>query len=355
MVTTYPKLWKEFCTLTNLYNAYDKAKKGRTNRCYVAEFEKDERRNLITLFHEVYSGTYCPRPLKRFVLRDPKTRVISVSDFRDRIVHHMLINVLQPIFEPQFVYDSYANRINKGTTAAIKRAQAFIRKTTKNNKLRLRKNSSSVRGYCLKCDIKSYFDTIDHAILVGLIRKRVPDSRVLDLITVILKNHESKTCGQGMPLGNWTSQFFANVYLNKLDQYVKHELKAKHYIRYVDDFIIFSRDARELQQLKVVIDEFLQSKLMITLHPNKCSIIPLHRGVPFLGFRVFPYHVLVQRRNLRKLAKRTENHLTEFNANFILKEVVIDSFNGWCAYAMNADTHYLRSRLRVDLESSLAR
>ena len=353
MPTTYPNAWNDFCTINNLYEAYEKARKGKANSVTVKVFERHERRNLVTLFHELYTGTYNPRPLKRFVLRDPKTRVISVSDFRDRIVHHMIVNIIQPIFEPQFIYDSYANRISKGTRAAVRRAQTFIRKTTRNNKTK--RSDGTIRGYCLKCDVKSYFDTVDHETLMTILRRKVSDERFLALIRRILDNHETVIARKGMPLGNWTSQFFANIYLNELDQHVKHVLKIKHYIRYVDDFVLFHRNARVLDNYRASIDAFLTTHLALRLHPTKCRVIPLHRSVLFLGFRLFPYHILVQKRNLRKLRTRTARLIAEYRNGLVRKEDVLGSFDGWCAYAGEADAYKLKEQLRERMERELVR
>lgn len=166
--------------------------------------------------------TYTPKPLKTFILRDPKTRKISKADFRDRIIHHAICNIIEPTFDKTFIHDSYANRINKGTLNAIKRFEYFKKKVSKNN---------SNQCYVLKADIKSYFDNVSHNTLVNILENKINDERTTNLISLILKNHEGKTANKGMPLGNLTSQFFANIYLNELDQYVKHELRAKYYIR----------------------------------------------------------------------------------------------------------------------------
>lgn len=222
-------LYAALCSYNNLFLAYKKARKRKTTKSYVIEFEKNLKENLLLLRSELLLHCYNPKPLVDFIINDPKTRKISKSDFRDMVVHHALCNIIELIFEKSFIYDSYANRIGKGTLKALHRFDFFKRKASKNNK---------VNCYILKADIKKYFENINHEILLSIIKKRISDKRIIWLIRKILAN--SSFQNNGMPLGNLTSQFFANVYLNDFDWFVKTKLKAKYYIRYVDDFVIFS-------------------------------------------------------------------------------------------------------------------
>jgi len=288
-------LYSKLCSYKNLERAYQKARKGKTLKPYVIEFEKNLKRNLLALQAELTFHTYHPRPLKIFILRDPKTRRISKSDFRDRAVHHAICNIIEPFFDKIFICDNYANRKRKGSFKAIERFDHFKRKVSKNN---------TRTCYVLKADIKHYFDTVDHKILLSLLGKRIEDERVLWLISRILKNHHVEREGKGMPLGNLTSQFFANVYLNDLDQFVKHELKAKHYIRYVDDFVILSSKKSELEAYKKKIDEFLQAKLLLELHSDKSKVLKLNTGISFLGFRLFYHSKLIRKKSLNKFQRK---------------------------------------------------
>jgi len=232
---SYKNIYEEIISLKNLTLAWKKARKGKTKKDYVKEFEENLAYNLKILHDELKSQTYKPKLLVTFVLRDPKTRKISKSDFRDRIVHHAIINILEPIFDKTFIYDSCANRKGKGNLFAIKRFEKFQRKVT---------NNFHSEAFCFKADIKHYFQEVNHEILLNIIRRKIKDEKVLWLINIILNNFESKN--KGMPLGNLTSQFFANIYLNELDYFVKHKLKAKYYIRYVDDFILLNSSKNEL-------------------------------------------------------------------------------------------------------------
>jgi RNA-directed DNA polymerase len=220
--------------MNNLTNAWRKARKGKTKKLYVIEFEKNIRENLLQLRKELLEQTYSPEPLKTFVIQDPKTRKISKSTFRDRIVHHALVRIIEPIFDKAFICDSCANRIGKGTLFALKRFDLF--------KKRITTNLHSM-AFCLKADIKHYFQEINRNTLLEIIQRKIKDNNLLGLIRLILGNFD-KT--RGMPLGNLTSQFFANVYLNELDYFVKHTLRAKYYIRYVDDFVILHKSESQL-------------------------------------------------------------------------------------------------------------
>ena len=220
-------LYGELCFYENLLEAFRKAAKGKSSKWYVMEFIKDLKNNILRLQRELIHATYQPQPMKTFVICDPKTRVISASAFRDRVIHHALCNIIEPIFEKSFIYDSYANRKGKGTHAAIRRFDEFKRKVSGNGKLLPNaKNKNQVYGYVLKCDIKHYFDSVDHEVMMQIISRKIKDEKVLRLIEKILENHSNKDNGsahaaKGMPIGNLTSQFFANVYLNELDHFVK--------------------------------------------------------------------------------------------------------------------------------------
>ena len=341
-------MYDELCSYSNLFLAYQKARKGKTKKAYVIEFEKDLINNLKLLRTELLLHSYSPKPLKTFILRDPKTRKISKSHFRDRIIHHSLINILEPIFDKTFIYDSYASRKNKGAHKAVKRFIKFQNKITKNGKLVFYKRIKDkelrlVKGYVLKADIKHYFQEMNHNILINIISRRIKDTRIIWLINKILKNFPLEIdFGKGIPLGNYTSQFFGNVYLNDLDYYIKHKLKIKYYIRYVDDFVIFHRDKNFLDNCKIKIQEFLINNLKLELHSDKTKIKSLYCGSDFLGFRVFLKHILLRRRNINKIKLKID----KVNNYDKLR----DSVEGFLAYANFADCYKLKLALMDDLD-----
>jgi len=332
---TYKNFYEKIYSLDNLILAWRKARRGKTKKDYVIEFESNLRENLLKLQEELKNQTYMPIPLVTFILRDPKTRRISKSAFLDRIVHYALVRVIEPIFDKEFIYDSCANRKGKGNLFAIKRFEQFVRKVSRNGKINGWFNNNQIKGYCLKADIKHYFQEVNHNILLTIIKRKIKDEKVIWLINQILVNGFIE---KGMPLGNLTSQFFANVYLNELDYFVKHELKAKYYIRYVDDFVILNSSREHLKIWKQEIDKFLRDKLKIEIHPEKSKIISLSRGIDFVGFRNYWYYKLVRKRNIRKILFKIE----QYKKGEINKDKMLESFQGWNAYAKWADSLGLR-------------
>ena len=337
---TYKNLYKKLCSLENLNLAFRKAKKRKTKKYYVQEFEKNLEEELNKLHNELTTLTYEPKLLKRFIIRDPKTREIHASDFRDRVVYHALVNILEPIYEKIFIYDSYASRLGKGTHKAVERFDYFKRKVARNGKLiRKPNNKNSVIGYVFKADIKHYFETVDHDILLGILRRKVKDENVIQLVKKILDNFHTKIKSKGMPLGNLTSQFFANVYLNELDYFVKHKLKAKYYMRYVDDFVILHNSKSQPEEWKEKINRFLKENLKLELHPDKSRIVSLSRGIDLIGFRNFYYFKLLRKRSIRKM----EYKIKLFNEGKLSYGKLVESFDGWCAYAKWANNYKLKT------------
>ena len=299
---TYKNLYHEIISLKNLILAWKKARKGKTKKGYVMKFEENLAYNLKILHEELKNQIYSPKPMQTFILRDPKTRKISKSDFRDRIVHHALYNIIEPIFNKVFIDENCANRKGKGNLFALEKFYFSLKKVSKNN---------SRNCFVLKADIKHYFEEINHKMLLEIIKRKIRCEQTIWLINQILKNkieseRETRILynNEGMPLGNLTSQFFANVYLDKFDKFIKHELKAKYYIRYVDDFVILHKSKEQLKEWKKEIEVFLKEKLALELHPDKSRIINLSRGVDFVGFRIFYYFSLLRKRNIRNMERK---------------------------------------------------
>ncbi len=353
---TYRRLFEKLCSYDNLFLAYQNASKGKTQKKYVLDFEKNLQNELYKLQWELLTHAYRPRPLTVFTVHDPKTRKISASHFRDRVIHHAIINIIGPIFESRFIHDTFANRKGKGTLAALERFDLFLRKVTENGKPinwggGVTQNRNNVIGCVFKADIKHYFDTVDHEVLLSILCKRINDKELLDLIRVILENHKGQVAGKGMPLGNLTSQFFANVYLAELDNFVKHDLKAKYYIRYVDDFVILERNKALLEQYKERIESFLKQELKLELHPEKSKIIPLQGGITLLGFRVFLHYRLLKRSNQSRIWKRLRRFGEKLGRGETTKKHVLLSMAGWEGYAKMANTYNLRKRIRNEVNS----
>jgi len=342
---TYRNLYKEICARDNLELAFEKSRKGKTNKSYVKIFEENLDKELSLLEHELKTETYQPKRLKRFIVRDPKSRVIHSSHFRDRVVYHAIINVIGPIFEKSFIHDSYASRKEKGTLNAVKRFDRFKREVSNGKQVKNAIDNNQVTGYVLKADIRKYFERVDQDILLRILRKKIKDLKVIHLIEKILINFDTKNEKKGMPLGNLTSQFFANVYLNELDYFVKNQLKAKHYIRYVDDFVILHKDKNVLEEFKDKISIFLKEQLSLELHEQKSKIMSLSNGISFLGYKIWYHYKLPNRRNKRKFKKNFERKLMLYEDKMISDEDLYTTVNGWFGYVMWSNTYKYKKEI----------
>ena len=265
-------------------------KRGKTKKADVMEFEKDLKYNIYSLHCRLANKTYNHLEYYSFYVKDPKLRLINKACVKDRVLHHAIFRILYSIFDPTFIFDSYSCRIGKGTHRAVNRLNEFAQKVSKNN---------TKTCYILKLDIKKFFDSINQDILINLIKRKIRDKNVIWLVNKIIKSFP-----KGLPLGNITSQLFANIYLNELDQFVKHKLKTRHYIRYCDDFVILSTDKVYLEGLIQEISYFLQNNLKLSLHPNKVILRKYRQGVDFLGYVIFPYHIALRIKTKNRMIKK---------------------------------------------------
>lgn len=341
---TYNNLWDKICSFQNLLLAAQKAQKGKRFQDNVGRFNFNLEAELLLLQNELQNQAYQPGLYRSFYIYEPKKRMISAAPYRDRVVHHALCNIIEPIFDKMFIYDSYANRKEKGTHKAVNRFTEFCRK----NK------------YVLKSDIKKYFPSIDHQILYDLIAKRITDKKCLWLIRLIIDSSNLQEeithyfngddlfmpyeRRRGLPIGNLTSQFFANIYLNEFDHYVKEVLRCRYYIRYVDDFVVLDNDKKRLQCVKKQMQQYLES-LRLRFHPRKCHISPVTQGTNFLGYRIFPTHRLLNKDNIRRFKERLSRFQRFYAAGMLSLDKLTASIRSWIAHAGHADTYRLRKRL----------
>lgn len=336
---TYRNLYDKLCSYDNLLLAFNKAKKRKSKKPYVQTFEKNLKSELYKLQWELLTGIYRPAPLTTFIVRDPKTRKISASHFRDRIVHHAICNIIEPIYESRFIYDTFANRKEKGTLGTLQRFDQFMRKVS--------------HGFALKADIKKYFENVDQKTLLKIIKIRIKDETVVDLISIVLQNHKTSRTGKGMPLGNLTSQFFANIYLAELDNFVKHELRAKYYIRYVDDFVILSQDRSQLQDWQEKINTFLKNELQLMLHQEKTKIIRIQDGVPLVGFKVYHRYKIIKKSNRLRFFRRLDMYKHGLQTRSITPEHVQLGISGWEGYAKMGNTYKLREEIFSEFKKEI--
>ena len=265
------------------------------------EFSLRRMDNILTLHYELVNGTYRHGGYYAFNISDPKPRNIHKANVRDRLVHHAIHRVLYPEFDKVFIADSYSCRLKKGTHAAIERFERFGHIVSKNN---------TRTCWVLKGDIRKFFASINHGILLEILRKHISNNRTMDLLEKVIESFSSTRPGLGLPLGNLTSQLLVNIYMNEFDQFIKQTLKIKYYIRYADDFVILSESRSQLEVVIPVIDTFLREKLQLTLHPNKISIRTIASGADFLGWIQFPDHRVLRTTTKRRMLKRIAVHGT---------------------------------------------
>jgi RNA-directed DNA polymerase len=343
----YGRLWEEMISFENLLRAAHAAARGKRFKPGVARFFFHLEPQLLRLHEELAAETYRPGPYRTFTIYEGKTRQISAAPFRDRVVHHGLTRILEPIFERSFIHDSYACRKGKGTHSAVKRCQEFARRFR----------------YVLKADIRKYFPSIDHDILKGLIARKIKDPHVLWLVGKIIDSSNAQGSvlmwfpgddlftpterRRGLPLGNQTSQFFANVYLNPLDHFVTDHLGLS-YVRYVDDFLVFADDKRRLHEVKGEIEHFLETP-RLQIHRDKSVVFPCEQGIRFLGYRVFPTHRLIAKENVRRFRRRMRWMQRAFAGGRIGFDAIRPRIMSWIGHARHANTY----RLRTDLFRSM--
>jgi retron-type reverse transcriptase len=312
---------------SNLYRAYRKALLGARRNEEQARFYYSLENELVTLRRELVDGTYNPGPYRYFMIFDPKEREIAIAPFRDRVVHHAIVNVLEPIYERRFVYDSYATRKKKGSLAAIKRAQSFLRESR----------------YYMKLDISKYFASIDRNTLLEILKRKLKDARLLELITTIVWNPPDED--RGLPIGNMTSQFFANVYLDPFDHYVKETLKQRHYIRYMDDFVVFTSDRSVIRDLLDRMRAYLKDRLALNMKENGVVINTPAHGLGFLGVRIFPSTVRLHRKNLTRCLRKIRLRERECSRGQIDEERLVLSVSSIVAHMAQFNTLALRRKV----------
>ena len=315
-------IWDKVIDFENLYAAYKAATKGKRYRRASLEFASNLEENLITIQNELIWGTWQPLPLREFWINEPERRLISAPSFRDRVVHHAIVQVVEPLFDRRFIHDSHACRIHHGTILAVHRVQQFARQA--------KRRWGSY--YVYKGDIKSYFPSVRHDILKAIVRKTIKDLRVLDLLDRIIDSNRNSP-GCGIPIGSLTSQLLANAYLDILDHYAKDRLGIKYYVRYMDDFVVIAHDKKEIRALSSELERFIKSNLSLTVNP-KSGYFHGRNGIAFCGFRIWATHILLRKRILRCSMRR----LRKLVASMAPQEKIRESIMSFTAHAKHASS-----------------
>lgn len=286
--------YDEIISVENLLEAWKAFKRGKTKKQGVQQFQFRLMEHILSLHTDLRNKTYRHGPYKHFRIADPKPRDIHKASVRDRLLHHAVYRVLCPLFDKKFIYDSYSCRVGKGTHKALYRFHDFAKRAS---------FSHTKTCYILKCDIRKFFASVDHEVLFSILARHISDEWMAWLLVEVVGSFSSGVDGKGLPLGNLTSQLLVNIYMNEFDQFVKHALKAKYYIRYADDFALLSHDKTQLEQWLIHIRKFLQERLKLSLHPDKVFIKTLASGVDFLGWVHFPTHRVLRTSTKRRMFK----------------------------------------------------
>ncbi len=287
--------YNDITSLNNLHEAWREFVSDKKYKTDVSEFLLDLSHNIYKLHYDLKNKTYRHGHYEAFKVNDPKPRSIHKASVRDRLLHHAVYRILYSHFDKRFIFDSYSCRDFKGTHRALNRFKSIALKVSKNDRQTC---------WVLKCDIRKFFASIDHLILINIVKKYVTDQDIIWLVERIIESFQSTAPGKGLPLGNLTSQLLANVYMNELDQYIKHGLKQKYYIRYADDFVILHDNRGVLLEILPKIHEFLEANLRLHLHPNKVFIKTVSSGIDYLGWIHFPDHRVLRTATKRRMFRR---------------------------------------------------
>ncbi|RIL12311.1 MAG: hypothetical protein DCC75_00675 [Proteobacteria bacterium] len=329
----YTSIFDEMTSTERLFEAWAEFRKGKTNRNDVQEFGRYAERNIFRLHRDLVSGNYRHGEYRSFFIHDPKLRHIRKACVRDRIVHQTLYTTLMRIYEPRFIDAVYSSRLGKGTHCAVEALRRCVFKVSRN---------FTRECWSLKCDIRRFYDSVDHEILFSLIMSTIKDERSLKLIKNVIESfHVEGAPGKGAPIGNLTSQIFTNIYLDELDQFVKHTLKVKHYLRFADDCLFLSHRKSELQALVPELEQFLNEHLKLKLHPEKIILRPLHQGIDFLGYVTLPRHRVLRNATKRRMLRKLRSRHNEFYKGEVTGESLSQSLQSYLGMLSHADAYRL--------------
>lgn len=319
----------------NLFAAWEEFRKAKSSRKDVQAFEWKLEEFTFMLHRNLAAGTYRHGPYHAFRICDPKQRQIHKATVRDRIVHHAVFAALNPIFESTFISHSFSCRKGKGTHRGVDALERMLWKVSRNH---------TRPCFALKCDVNRFFASVDHGILLGILRRSIVDERVMELLSEIVASFSSVTdMAKGIPIGNLTSQLFANVYMNEFDQFMKHDLRIKSYIRYTDDFVVISNNKDSLCSLLPFIKEFLREKLCLDLHPHKVTIRKYRQGIDFLGYVLLPRYRVLRTTTRRRIFRKVQASAAAPSAGFLPPDHALQSYLGVLSHA---NAHRLSEDLR---------
>lgn len=327
--------YSELISLENIFRAWKKFSLGKTGKEDVIRFWNNLEDNIFELHNKLKIQKYKHGSYVSFIIRDPKKRIIHKAGIEDRIIHQIIFDFLRPIFEKRFIFDSYSSRIGKGNHKAVKRLNLFCQRASYNN---------TQSCWVLKCDIYKFFDNINHQILFSMIKKGVGNIKILKVIKEILDSFKSMP-GKGLPLGNITSQLFANIYLHELDYFIKNKLRIKHYIRFNDDFVIIHKNKKFLEATALEIQKFLKKDLKLNLPDDKIQLRNLSWGIDFLGYIILPNGVLIRTNTRKRLLKNINKRIDNYNKGLISFNKLAQTVNSYLGVLKHCSSFKLRQEI----------
>jgi RNA-directed DNA polymerase len=340
-VKKFVNLYAEIISTTNLFLAWKVFRKGKAYRKDVMEFEWQLETYVFQLHRDLRNKKYRHGSYQGFYITDPKRRHIHKATVRDRVLHHAVYNKLYVFFDPTFIHTSFSCRLGKGTHKGVSWLERSIRKVSQNY---------TKPCYVLKCDIRRFFDSVDHLILLQILEKKIADKDTVWLLREIVASYGSGKSNlferKGLPIGNLTSQLLANVYMNEFDQFVKRRLSVAFYARYTDDFVIVSQDKKFLCELLPIFTNFLDIKLKLSLHPDKVSIHKIHNGVDYLGYIIFPYHQLLRTKSRHRIYRELSKRIAEYKQGKVSEDTPKQSLQSYLGTLSHADAYEVREDLK---------
>jgi len=340
----HKNIFNKIVSVENIFSAWDKFKLDKQEKQDVQQFEWQLEKNIFQLHRELKNKTYKHGAYVSFYIHDPKQRRIHKAVVQDRILHHAVFNIVNPIFEPTFIPNSMSCRVGKGTHKGVYNLYAKLRQVSKNG---------FKPCFVLKCDIKKFFETVDHSKLLSILCRRIKDKDAMWLLEEIIGGFTSQCSNvffkKGLPIGNLTSQLFANIYLNEFDQFIKQNLKIKNYICYTDDFIIISTDKNYLKNLVLQIRAFLSDGLRLELHPKKVSIRKFSQGIDFLGYITLPHYRTLRTKTRKRIFKKFKRRIFEYKTGKITEQNLSQSLQSYLGVLSHANAYTLSNKLKNQL------
>jgi retron-type reverse transcriptase len=337
-MNTFSNLFEEMTSAERLFDAWLEFRKGKTKRKDVQEFGRYAERNIFRLHRDLISEKYRHGEYTSFFVHDPKLRHIRKACVRDRLVHQTIYTTLRQIYEPRFIDAVYSSIIGKGTHRAVEALRRLTWKVSRNG---------TRECWGLKCDVRRFYDSVDHETLFSLLQKPIKDERARRILKNVIESfHVEGAEGKGTPIGNLTSQIFTNIYLNEFDQFVKHSLRVKHYLRFADDCLFLSHKKSDLEKLIPEIENFLRDHLKLTLHPDKVILRPLTQGIDFLGYITFPHHRVLRTTTKRRMFRKLGVRHDEFYQGKVTGEGLNQSLQSYLGILSHADTHELSENVK---------